>query len=332
MKAENAKAEQDALEQTASESEEIEAEAVEVESQEVEEVAEPSSTEGEETETPSWMLSDEQQSEQEEQTFTSHDIAAAKKKLKVKLSEKDEEIQSKDEEIAQLKAQLNGAAPKQEVKAPPTLESVDYDEAKFAQAMQEYTMSQVDARIQTSQKSADLQRQRQLQQQKVDNDVNAHLERVVKLSKDSGIDLDTYQKAELNVRQVIQQSVGGDLNADIIADNLISLIGEGSEKIFYQIGVNQKVRNEFQSKLMEDPNGIKAAMYLGGLKAGLNNTVKNRSTARKPAKSAEGGEGAAASEAAFKRKYQKAKAGQERFNIVKEAVKAGISKETTRSW
>lgn len=334
LKAENAKSEQEGLDNTASEKPESKDEAIEVEDQETEQVAESGSDDDEETEIESWKLTDEQQSEKDDRKFSDHDIAAAKKKLKLKLESEKEENESLRAEIEKLKAQIDGGQAQsteqvQKIKPRPTLESFDYDEEKYANAMSEWLTSQVDTKLTERQKGAELQRQQELQKQNLDKAIDDHLNRAVNL-KDSGIDFDTYQNAELNVRRSIETIMPG--MGDSITDNLIASIGNDSEKILYQLGVNSKVREEFESKLRSDKSGTKALIYLGELKGRLKDTVKRRSNAPKPAASAEGGESGKTGENALKAKYNKAKSPQERFNIKQQARQAGISKNVINSW
>ena len=56
------------------------------------------------------------------------------------------------------------------------------------------------------------------------------------------------------------------------------------------------------------------------------------STAGSTRRQAEGGEGVTSGEAAFKRKYAKAKSAQERFNIAQEAKASGVSKDAIINW
>lgn len=337
LKAENAKAEQEAQAQTASVDVEQEAEATEVEPQELEEVAEPNQADGEETEVESWMLSDEQQSED------GHEVAAqVRRKWKTKLADEKEKTSQLEDKIAQLEAQLNsGQAPQQsELSRPkrPNLsdDGIDYDDDKFNKAMDKYEddleayrASQLDSRISANQKSAQLEQQQQLHKQQIDQSVKDHLLRAEKLAEHN-IDADAYQNAELNVRRMIDSVAPG--SGDAIADNLIHSLGEGSEKLFYQIGINATHRNEIQRRLQSDQSGTSALLYIGELKGKMNSLVKRKSSAPKPAANADGGETGATGEAAFKRKYSRAKSAQERFKIAQEAKQAGVSKQIINQW
>lgn len=325
LREENAKLEQENSEQPASDELEVEEDAIEDEPQEADEVAEPESEESEESEIESWRLTDEQQSEEDEKTFTSHDIKKAKEKLKTRLSAKDDENESLKAEIEKLKQQLNNPqqAVTQQVKPKPTMESVDYDEDKFADEMADWVASQVDSKIDAKEKSRQLQQQEIARKQQIDDAVNSHLERAVKLD---GIKPENYQAAELNVRRTIDSIMPK--RGDAVADHLIATIGDGSEKIFYQLGVNSKLREEFQAKLISDNTGSSALVYLGELKGKLNSTVKRRSSAPKPAKTAEGGSSSTNTASALERKYKNAKTAQERFSIASEAKKAGLNPNT----
>ncbi|MCH9645659.1 MAG: hypothetical protein K0U08_03340 [Proteobacteria bacterium] len=320
LREENAKLENEESEQPASEDLEVESEAVEDEPQETDEVAEPESEESEESEIESWRLTDEQQSEEDEKTFTSHDIKKAKEKLKVRLAAKDDENESLKAEIERLNKQLESPQVSQQVKPKPTLESVDYDEDKFADEMADWVASQVDNRLDAKEKSRQLEAQKIEQKKAIDAAVDSHLERAAKLD---GIKPENYQAAELNVRRTIDNVIPK--SGDAVADSLIATLGDGSEKIFYQLGVNSKLREQFQAKLLADKTGSSALVFLGELKGKLSSTVKHRSSAPKPAKVADGGSSPAQTESALERKYKKAKTSQERFNIAREAKQAGLN-------
>ncbi len=337
LKAENAKAEQEAASQPASVEVENEVEAVEVESQEAAEVAEPDAAEGEEVETPSWMLSDEQQSED-------HEVAAkVRRKWKTKLADEQEKTTLLEDKIADLEAKLSSGVQqpqRSELTRPkrPSMsdDGIDFDDDKFSLAMDKYESeldayrdSQLDSRINATQKSANLERQQALHKQQVDESISDHLKRAEKLAEHN-IDSDAYQNAELNVRRMIESAAPG--AGDAIADGLIHDLGEGSEKLFYQIGVNANERNKIQAMLSSDPSGRKALLYIGELKGRMNSLVKRKSSAPKPASNADGGESGATGEQALKRRYSRAKTAQERFKIASEAKSSGVSKQTINNW
>ena len=281
LKAENAQAEDETIEDTATEIVEPEVDAGEVETEEVEQPAEVEQQETEETELEDWQLSDEQASEKQ---FTGGDIAAAKRKLRSKLEKQH------SSEVEQLKAEIEALKNQRPVEpvtpsAVPTLEQFEYDNEKYQKAMNAYVANTVQAQQQQLE-----QQQQQLQQQaRFNESVDKHYERAAQLAQQAGIAPDVYQASDLAVRQSIEAVVPG--KGEVVTDQLISRMGEGSEKVMYYLGRNAEARSRLQSLLMEDPSGLTAGIYLGELKASKATAQSKRvSQAPKPAKQIQGDE------------------------------------------
>jgi hypothetical protein len=285
--------------------------------------------EGKEVEPEDWMKPDDDQtSSGSDRKFTDSDIAAAKNKLKAKLQRKH------DEETEKLKARLKeleqGKQPDlQKPKREQFLDHDDPDEA-FAEAVAEWKWNQKNAESQAEKAAQDAERKRIERMQEVSQGVDEHYQRAVTLAEESGISAEMYQSADYRVRQAVDDVFEG--AGDTIADALISNLGKGSERVFYNLGVNKTRLSELQSLLRTDPSGIKAAVFLGELKHDLTAPKKRQSNAPRPAPQADGDAAVTQSAKALKSKYDKAHAkgdSQTAFNAKREAKQAGVD---TSKW
>jgi hypothetical protein len=150
------------------------------------------------------------------------------------------------------------------------------------------------------------------------------------LLKESGISPEVYQKTDRTLREAVEAIRPN--QGDLTVDYMISVLGEGSEKVMYHLGVNKAARGEFIALLAEDPGGLKASLYLGQKKAQLINTKKGISRAKAPPSDVQGDTSTSPNAVALKRKYDaahKKNKGQAAYNIKKEAKKAGVD---TSKW
>lgn len=155
--------------------------------------------------------------------------------------------------------------------------------------------------------------------------VDGHYERASELIEKSGIKPEVYQTADATVRKAVE-SIKPKLG-DIIVDQVISILGDGSEKVMYFLGRNKVALAKFQSLLSSDPSGMKAAVYLGQEKQRLTNPTKPQSNAPAPASEIKGDELVRGAEAKFKKKYDAAHTkndNQAAYNAKKEARAAGV--------
>lgn len=318
LKAQNAAQDEEETKAVEVETEEEETELeAEEEQPEVEQESEEDDSEAEESELEAWQLEDEQASDDSGKRFTDSDVAAAKRKLKAK-------IEKRDDEIAQLRAEIEslkkgGSQPaKAEAKPMPKLEDYDYDDSKYQAAVNEWMLSQ----LQNVAKSQEAKESKTRAQQALESAVESHYERAAKLTAEHGIDDSVYHSADLAVRQAVE-SVFPD-SGDVITDSLIANMGEGSEKVIYALGRSTEKREQLKAKLLKDPNGIAALIYLGELKAEITRPAKRVTNAPKPAARATGGSGGGSDEDRLRRKYQRESDLQSRFNIRREARQKGI--------
>jgi hypothetical protein len=251
-----------------------------------------------------------------EKKFSDSDMAGMRRKLQAKLSEKDEEMERLKAEVQALKQGTQ--RPAQEAGRVPIPEDFDFDQAKYAAAMQAWVISQV-SNVTKAQETQGRQAQ---QLQALQNQVESHYERAAKLVKERAIDPDLYRAADESFRKTIESVIPG--QGDLVADQLISRLGEGSEKVTFYLGRNSAEKDVLKAKLLEDPTGISAAIHLGGLLKKVSMPVQKTTKAPAPAARAEGGQSTGGSVANLKRKYEKATDAQTRYDIRREAKKAGI--------
>lgn len=275
---------------------------------------------GDETEeVEAWMQSEE--GVKAEKKYTGEDIGAAKAKVRAKLERK---IDERDEEIARLNEQLKVAKPSdaQKPRREDYYDADDPDEA-FAEALVDWRIkNQASQHAQHAEAEA-LKRQQAEAQAAISSEVDRHYERAVKLAADSGITPEAYQAADFNVRTMVDALTG---SGDSVVDALIATVGEGSEKVFYNLGINADRRNTFKSLLENDPTGLKATAYLGRLAGELSQPLKRKTNAPEPAPNLKGGAPTGDKFKALKKRYAEAHRKGDRqsaFNIRREAKKAG---------
>jgi len=272
-------------------------------------------------------LGDDDQSTSGQMPVSAH--IRAKRKLKGKIGDRDSEIQELRREIEDLK-NVRSIPPKDKTLVRPKEANFDSLE-QFDQALEEYEDKRLDNKLSVAQTQKSIYTRQTQAQEKLGRDVDAHYERAGKLVVDSGISADSYRQADEVVRNAVE-AIKPNLG-DVIVDQIISLLGEGSEKVLYKLGVNKVLRGELISLLIEDPNGLKATAFLGEQKAKISHTTKRRSSAPAPASDINGGDvNVTGKERAHKKKYTDAHGKgnlQAAYNAKKAARAAGVD---TSEW
>lgn len=324
LKAENAKLEAAETEESPQdeEVEVVEDEAAEVVEEESEDVAEEDETETE-TEVEAWQQSEDEDSQESDTEGDDSAIwATARKKYKAK-SEKEKTAHS--EEIEQLKAQMEALKTQNNTASVPTgkpkrdnyFDHDDPDEA-YLDAMFEWRNAQQAG----NQQQATQQASNQKAVAALNDSVDQHYARAAKLAKANKIEPEVYQKADGTVRNAIGED---------ITNAIISNLGEGSEKVMFNLGRNPKKLAELQGLLASDPQGFKVMAMLGRMTAELT-PQKRKTNAPAPAKTVQSGSKTANTEKRMKTAYEKAfKSGDtsKAFTMKREAKKAG---HNTRDW
>jgi hypothetical protein len=287
----------------------------------------------EELEIESWMQTDEATSE--ESGFVPNHEAAKRRKqtkaLKATVSEQESEIEQLKRQVEQLSTgQVAPQQPQAEtLPARPTREQFDYDDDAYDKAVDEWNDKKLELKFNNFNQSNQQKQQEQAQQKqleeaqaKVNKAVDSHYERAGELVTSGKVKAEQYQQADQNVRLAMDKVFQG--KGDLLTDQLISKLGEGSEKILFSLGVNNTKLAELQSKMINDPSGIEAAVYLGELKTELKAPTKRRSQARKPAKHPDGDVQTSDSASKLHKKYEKMTSIQERISFKRQAKRDGI--------
>lgn len=285
-------------------------------------------TDDDENTVATWQLTDQGESDSEAK-FTDSDVAAMRRKFGAKLERKHEaKVAQLEAEIERLKA---GGGTQQPINTDPlpTLEDHDYDAQKHAQAVAEWHQRQATQTAQQQAQQTQAEKQQQQINERREREVDEHYKRAATLSKESGITPEAYQETDRTVRQLFDSISPG--QGDAVMEDVISTVGEGSEKLMYYIGRNPAIQETLRSKFAADPRGYAAVAYLGELKRDINKPQKRQTRAPKPA-AKPGGKPGAAGGGSAKRQYLKAqKAGDMQKVIdIKFAAKAkGID---TSNW
>ena len=244
-----------------------------------------------------------------------------KKKLKGQISDRDEEI----EKLKLENAKLAKLKPKEETTLiRPKRDDFDDDEA-FDEAFDTYNQSRTAEAINRTRLEDQQKLEGQQAQGTLTAAVDSHYERAETLIEKSGIKPEVYKAADTTVRQAVE-AVTPTLG-DVIVDQVISILGEGSEKVIYFLGRNKTALSKFQSLLMSDKSGMKAAVYLGQEKQRLTNPLKLKSTAPDPVTGIKGDMAVTGATGRYKKKYDAAHGKsnlQDAYNTKKEAKAAGV--------
>lgn len=329
----------------AEEETEQETEVVEVEEQQdtkvtiapVETTAEETEDDTEEEESEdveSWMQEEVATPDDGDSGFKpNREAAAVRKKLKAKLHEKDDELESLKAEIERLKTGST-TAPQTELKRP-KLEDFDYDEEAYNAAMDDYYDKRVDTKLESKQSSQQQREAAERQKKALDEAVDRHYTRAAKLVEEGKVSEEKYTQADRAVRESFERIAKG--NGDKIVDSLIKTLdslGEGSEKVFYQLGVNPAKMQEVANLFATDPTGLSTVAYLGKLQASIQSPTKRKSSAPKPTPELSNGGGSAKTPGdVFYKRYKKAGNDvQARMNIKREAQAQGVDTSKWLNW
>ncbi len=275
-----------------------------------------------------WLKGDEGQS----QAVPLSKHVEMRHKLKARLSDKESENEQLKRRIEQLESGY--AAPQQQAPAlkMPKLSDFDFDEDKYAEAMAGYQEQLLESKLAQKLGNREQQQAQQLAEKQRNDKVEQHYERAAKLvSSTPGFTEEKYKAADFRVRQELHHLTG---NGDLVADELIARLGDGSERVIAHLGINSAKLATLKQKLIEDNSGLSASMWLGELKTELakGSTVK-LSKAPKPDAGIKGDAGGAnATVSTLMKKYRDAHNSgntQKAFDLKQQAKKAG---HNTSNW
>ncbi len=275
---------------------------------------------------PDWMKGEGEDEDPAKDTFTNSDRAALRVKMKGKLDRKDEENEKLRRENEELRNRA--PVPVQTGKAPvrEDFENEADPEAAFFDAVVKYRVDGNNEQLNRDRQTYARQQHQIENKAKIKADVDGHYDRAVKLAEDSGISAEAYQNADYRVRQAFDGLNPG--GGDIIADMLISVLGEGSERVMFNLGRNDTRLNDVIGLMRTDQSGLKAVAYLSKLSAELNQPRKKKTSAPKPPPQANGNANIKAGEKSMKKEYEAADSKgdlQKLFNIRRTAKKAGYA-------
>lgn len=276
---------------------------------------------GESESKEAWMQTDDESGgNDDDKQFTSGDVAAAKRKLKAKVGEQDDEIGQLRKEIDELKS--GSVKPVLDTPRPrrAEFENADDPEEAFIYALDDWRAKQS--------KTVDSRREKaQSDKAAIDKQVDRHYEDASKLVKEHEINPEVYRKADETFRKAIEVVSKG--NGDLIADFLISHLGEGSEKTVFNVGLNKSKILLLQEALRSDSTGIKAGMYLATVQAQVTMPKNNGRQAPAPGTQIHGDKpkkGSALARKLLKQRKAAQKEGnaQAAYDVKKEAKKQGV--------
>jgi len=231
-----------------------------------------------------WMTDDDDDDSQLSDVPVSTHIRM-KRKLKGRLSEKDEELERLREENTALKSGVAVQVPLKDLPKRPREQDFETI-AEFETALAEHDDKMLNARLDATEQRRELKRRQSAAKANIEQAVDDHYDRAANLIKDNKIDIKVYKTADRRVREVVEAVKPG--LGDTVTDSIISILGEGSEKVMYFLGRNPKALGQFKNLLENDPSGLKASVFLGKQQERLLNSRRKTSKARPPADDVKG--------------------------------------------
>jgi len=289
----------------------------------VEDPETPADNEPEE-EVEEWMK-DGDDADQTDDSVPLHTHIRTKQKLKGRISDRDTEIERLKAENERLKAESKPI----ELPKRPRKDDFESDD-DYEAALDKYEEQKEEIKFKQFQQTQNIQANQEKIQQRINQAVDSHYERADKLLESSGISTEAFQKSDQTIREAVESI--RPKQGDLIVDQFISRLGEGSEKIMFRIGRSKALLGEFIGCLANDPSGLDAATFLGTQKAILLNSTKRKSNAPPPDTQINGDQTAGQKERILKKRYDDAHKkgeGQKAWNAKKEAKGLGID---TSKW
>ena len=302
------------------------------EADQVEEEAEASESEAEqadegqaESDAEEWL----QESSDKAVPLAKH--VALKHKLRGQIEEKDtviEQMRAKIEALEQ--GRQTTVQPSNELPKPPKLSDFDFDEDRHAEAMLAYTDKLLEHKLSKTLGSQQQQQEQERQAQRLTEQVESHYERAAKLIETGAITVEKYQAADRRVRQELDSVTGA---GDVVADNIIARLGEGSEKVIAHLGVNQAAMQRLKAAIIEDSTGLTAMSYVTELKVKFLSPANKLSKAPNPDSGLRGDKGGVTTtSSAMLKQYQSAHKSGDVAKAVELKLKAKASGINTSNW
>jgi hypothetical protein len=270
-----------------------------------------------------WMSTDDKQPASDSMPVSTH--IKTKQKLKARLSDKDDELAKLKEENAALKAGLKTSPKPKDLVRP---QEDDFDTiTEFQEALTDYEDQLIANRLEDAERRREIKSKQERAARDLEEQVDSHYERAAKLVKSSNLDPEIFKKTDLTIRETVENIMPK--KGDLIVDQMISILGEGSEKVLFFLGRNPKALREFESLLETDSSGLKASVFLGVQKERLLNSKRKISAARAPATDVNGDDkpaNSAKAKALLKKRQSALKKGnvQLAYNLKKQAKEQGV--------
>lgn len=289
---------------------------------------------GEDTEVEGWMQTEEAETSESDQNNWKPNHEAAKRRkqakaLKGELKEKGDENSQLKARIAELETGTPQVQSKPELPPRPTREQFDYDDDAYDAAVDDWNDKRFDAKLnnhsQTSQQKQSQESQQNQMMESRTKAINGHYERAQSLVESGKVSAENYQAADAAVRQAVEQAFPG--QGDATTETLIAMLdnlGEGGEKVIYQLGVNESSMAKFKSLLNSDKSGFAVSAYLGELRAQTKSPTKRRSQAPTPGSSVNGESGNGGKGGTLQKAYSKETDVGKRISMKRQAKKQGV--------
>lgn len=317
---------------------------VEVDKSGAEVKEESESTEDGEDDKPeieSWMQTEEAETSDNEKKggFQPNAEAASRRKqnkaLRGELGDAKDENTKLLERISALEA---GNAPQEqkqtELEPRPTREDFDFDDDAYDAAVDKWNDEKLELKLnthyKTNQDKNQQAQQQQAQQALMTKNLDSHYEKAQKLVDEGKITEESFRNSDTVVRRSMENVFKGKGNQ--MTDALISTLntlGDGSEKVMYQLGVNPVKMQELSTLLTNDPSGLTAMGFLGQLQANITSPNKRSSQAPNPGSKVEGESGNGGKAGIAHKAYDKSTDLQTRISMKRKAKKEGID---TSKW
>ena len=276
--------------------------------------------EGDEKE--SWMKGDDDSSLDSE-------FAKVRRKVTRKFQGRLDQAEDEAEQLRKELEQLKKGKPATQQKLPEKPSRGRYrSEEDYIEALTDWKLDVRDAQKSSNQIANEHKAKQEESDRETMDRVETHYERAAKLSEEAGITPEKYQMADRRVRAAVEAKFPD--AGDAIVDKLIAVNGSGSERVFYNLGVNKARLDEFVDTLGRDA-GLATANFLGRLSEQIGTPRKRTSSAPEPVSSVSGDK-RGGNMTALQRKYKEAmKSGdsQKAWDIKRSAKKKGTN---TNSW
>jgi len=223
-----------------------------------------------------WMEEEDETGRTDSQTVPLHAHVKAKHKLRGTIKSQQDEIDRLKAENDALKTgTIKPVNSSLQLPERPKRNAFDSDEA-YETALDKYYDEKETIKFNKLQQDHNVNASQAKEIEALETAVNSHYDRAEKLITTSGISPDAFKAADTTLREAIEVIRPG--AGDAIADQMIAILGEGSEKVFYKLGnpKNKALRGELINSLVTDPRGLKLAAFLGEQKALITNVTTKR--------------------------------------------------------